>query len=130
VARKRYGRFRNLEFRLQDVTQPWRLQDQFDGIFIAAALHELPESEREGVLRQSCSALKETGRMVIADINPEASGGKKDVLVSFFRLFERPNLSYLFFKQEEALRKAGFRRIENFPRFFGLLQITVALKLT
>lgn len=128
VATKRYGTLKSLSFRVGDITKPWHLQGHFDGIFMAMGLHELPETEREGVPKRSYLALKERGRMVIADFNPEASGGKKDFLVSLFGLIERGNLSYLFFRQEEALRKAGFAQVKSFPELFGLLQITLAQK--
>lgn len=126
VARRRYVNLKSLKFRLGDITQPWELQGPFAGILMTMALHELPQGEREGVLKRSYLALKEGGRIVIADFNPEVSGWKRDLLVFIFRLIERENLNYLLFKQEEALSKAGFSDVKPFRDFLGLLQITLA----
>lgn len=128
VATNQYGGMGNLTFLQKDVTQPWEYQNYFDGIFISFSLHELPESEREGVLEKSYFALKERGRMVIADFNPQISGVRKIVLFTFFKLFERENLNFLSLDQNEILRKVRFKEIETFLVLFGLFQITLAQK--
>ena len=126
VATNQYGGMGNLTFLQKDVTQPWEYQNYFDGIFISFSLHELPESEREGVLGKSYFALKERGRMVIADFNPQISGVRKIVLFTFFKLFERENLNFLSFYQNEMLREVGFKKVETFLVLSGLFQITLA----
>lgn len=128
VAEKRYGNSENLLFLRQDVTKPWGYQDYFDGIFISFSLHELSESHRSDVLQQSHSALKEKGRMVIADFNPEVSRTGRHFSFLFFNLIERQNLSFLGFNQNEALKKAGFKKVRSFPKAGDILQITLALK--
>jgi demethylmenaquinone methyltransferase/2-methoxy-6-polyprenyl-1,4-benzoquinol methylase len=128
VARKRYGVLKNVIFTEKDVTEPWGYQNYFDGIFISFSLHEISEWGRPQVIEQSCLALKERGRLVIADFDPGISGLRKNVLSVFFRLFERENLSFFAFDQNEMLRKVGFKEIKIFPAFARLLQVTRAQK--
>jgi ubiquinone/menaquinone biosynthesis C-methylase UbiE len=128
VAKKRYGRWGNLFFLQKDVTQSWGYQNHFDGIFTSFAFHELTEAKRSGVLEQSYLALKERGRMVIADFNPELSGRSKTLLLIFFQLFERENFNFFSIDQKEMLKKVGFKGIKTFPVLAGILQISLALK--
>jgi len=126
VAKKRYGGLKRLVILHKDVTKPWQYQNYFDGIFTSFAIHELPEKKRLGALEHSFRALKEKGRMVIADFNPQVSGIRKTILLAFFKLFERGNLSFLSFDQTEVLKKVGFKRIKTFPVLAGMFQITLA----
>jgi ubiquinone/menaquinone biosynthesis C-methylase UbiE len=126
VAKRRYEGLKRVVFLHKDVTQPWEYQNYFDGIFTSFALHELPEKERLGVLEHSCLALKEKGRMVIVDFNPQVSGRGKTILLAFFKLFERDNLNFFSFDQNELLKKVGFKKIETFPVLAGMFQITLA----
>jgi ubiquinone/menaquinone biosynthesis C-methylase UbiE len=128
VAKERYGGLKNLIFLQRDVTKPFGHENYFDGIFTSFALHELPEKKRVGVLERSFLALEESGRMVIADFNPQISGRGKVILLTFFKLFERGNLNFFFFEQNELLKKVGFKRVKTFPAAGGLFQITLALK--
>ena len=113
-------------FLQRDVTKPWEYQNYFDGIFTSFALHELPEKKRLGALEHSFQALKERGRMVIVDFNPQVSGSGKTILLAFFKLFERDNLNFFSFDQNELLKKVGFKKIETFPVLAGMFQITLA----
>jgi demethylmenaquinone methyltransferase/2-methoxy-6-polyprenyl-1,4-benzoquinol methylase len=126
VARKRYGGLKRLVFQRQDVTKPWEYHNYFDGIFTSFAIHELSEKKRLEALEHSYLALKEKGRMVIADFNPQASGWRKTVLLSFFKLFEKENVNFFLFDQNEILRKVGFKRIRTVLVLSGLFQITLA----
>ena len=128
IAKERYGGLRNLVFLQRDVTKPWEYQNYFDGIFTSFALHELPEKKRLGALEHSFLALKEKGRMVIADFNPQVSGKSKTILHIFFKLFERDNLNFFSFEQTEVLKKVGFEKVETFPVLGGMFQITLAQK--
>jgi demethylmenaquinone methyltransferase/2-methoxy-6-polyprenyl-1,4-benzoquinol methylase len=128
VATNRYRRLGNLIFLQKDVTEPWGYQNYFDGIFVSFSLHEISELERPRVIEQSYLALKEKGRMVIADFNPEISGRSKTFLLIFFKLFERENLNFFSFGQKEILMKVGFKRIKIFRALAGILQISLALK--
>jgi len=128
VAKERYGKSGNLIFLKKDVTRPWEYQNHFDGIFTSFALHELPEKYRLGVLGQSYSALKGKGRMVIADFNPHVSGIARIISLTFFKLFERGNLNFFGFNQNEILKRVGFNKIKTFSISGGILQITLARK--
>jgi len=126
VAMGRYGNLGNLIFQQKDVTQPWDYENYFDGIFNSFGLHEIPEEKRLGVLKKSCLALKEGGRMVIVDFNPQISGLGKTILFIFFKLFEKGNLNFFSFNQKEMLREVGFKKVKTFPVLSGLFQITIA----
>jgi ubiquinone/menaquinone biosynthesis C-methylase UbiE len=126
VAKNRYGELENLIFLQKDVAQPWEYQNHFDGIFTSFALHELRDSERRKVIEQSYLALKKKGRMVIADFNPEISGGNKTLLHILFKLFERENLNFFSFEQRKVLEKVGFKKVRAFPLLGGLFQIMLA----
>jgi demethylmenaquinone methyltransferase / 2-methoxy-6-polyprenyl-1,4-benzoquinol methylase len=126
VAKRRYGGLKRVVFLHKDVTKPWQYQNYFDGIFTSFAIHELPEKKRLGALEHSFRALKEKGRMVIADFNPQVSGIRKTILLAFFKLFERDNLNFFSFDQNELLKKVGFEWIETLPVLSGMFQITLA----
>ncbi len=128
VAKERYGGLKSLLFLQRDVTKPFGYEGYFDGIFTSFALHELPEKYRPGVLEKSYLALKEGGRMVIADFNSQISEKSKTISLIFFKLFERGNLNFFEFDQNEMLRKVGFNRVITFPVLGGILQITLAHK--
>jgi demethylmenaquinone methyltransferase/2-methoxy-6-polyprenyl-1,4-benzoquinol methylase len=128
VAKERYGGLKSLLFLQRDVTKPFGYEGYFDGIFTSFALHELPEKYRPGVLEKSYLALKEGGRMVIADFNSQVSEKSKTISLIFFKLFERGNLNFFLFDQNDMLRKAGFNRVITFPVLGGILQITLAHK--
>ncbi len=128
TAVRRYGKRENLIFLEQDVTQPWTIQEPLDAVFTSFSIHELPGKGRITALEQSCISLREGGRLVIADFNPGISGAGRIVTRVFFEIFERPNLDFLSFKQEESLREIGFKRIETFPVLGALFQITLAWK--
>jgi len=128
VAKERYGGMENLVFLQRDVTQPFGYQNYFDGIFTSFAIHELPEEKRLEALTYSYLALKEEGRMVIADFNPQVSGVGKTVLLLFFKLFERENFNFFSFEQNEILKKVGFKGVESFLALAGIFQITLAHK--
>ena len=126
VAKNRYGKLGNVIFLQKDVTQPWGYQNYFDGIFTSFSLHEISELDRPRIIEQSYLALKEKGRMVIADFNPELSGRSKTLLLIFFKLFERENLNFFSIDQKEMLKKVGFKGIKIFPVLAGIFQITLA----
>jgi len=126
VANDRYKGLTNVTFIKQDVAQPWDYRDDFDGIFTSFSIHELPEKYRAGVLERSYAALKKDGRLVIADFHPQPAGMAKFISLIFFQLFERRNLSFFSFTQNETLRKAGFRKVRTFPVLGGIFQITLA----
>ncbi len=126
VAKGRYGALENLIFLKKDVTRPWEDQNHFDGIFMSFSIHELPEKYRFGILERSYSALNGAGRMVIADFNPHVSGIARMISLTFFKLFERENLNFFSFPQNETLRKVGFRKIRTFPVLGSIFQITLA----
>ncbi len=128
LARRRCRKFKNVSFLLQDVTQRWPFQNYFDGIFTSFALHELPEKNRLEVLGHCYQALKERGRMVIADFNPNISGYGETILLVFFKLFERENLNFFSFGQEAVLKRAGFKRSETLLVLRNMFQITVAYR--
>ncbi len=128
VAKDRYGGMRNLVFLQRDVTEPFGYRDYFDGIFTSFAIHELPEGKRSEALTYSYLALKEEGRMVIADFSPQVSGIGKAVLLLFFKLFERENFNFFLFEQNQILRKVGFKEVETLPVLAGMFQITLAHK--
>jgi len=126
VAKRRYGGLKKVVFLHKDVTKPWQYQNYFDGIFTSLAIHELPEKKRLGALEHSFRALKKKGRMVIADFNPQVSGIRKTIRLAFFKLFERDNLNFFSFDQNELLKKVGFEWIETLPVLSGMFQITLA----
>jgi ubiquinone/menaquinone biosynthesis C-methylase UbiE len=128
VAKRRYGGFKKMVFLHKDVTKPFGYQNYFDGIFASFAMHELPEKKRLVALEHSYLALKERGRMVVADFNPQVSGKAKIISLIFFKLFERGNLNFFSFDQSTMLKKVGFKRIRSFPVLGGILQITFAHK--
>lgn len=130
VAKRRYGGIKRVIFLHKDVTKPWEYQNYFDGIFTSFALHELPEKKRLGALEHSFQALKERGRMVIVDFNPQVSGRGKTILLAFFKLFERDNLNFFSFDQNELLKMVGFKRIEAFPVLAGMFHITLAQRIS
>jgi ubiquinone/menaquinone biosynthesis C-methylase UbiE len=128
VAMDRYGKSGKVTFLQKDVIEPWQYRDHFDGIFISFSLHELHEEGRWEILEQTYQALREGGRMVIADFNPHVLGRSKICLLIFFKIFERENLNFLSFDQNENLRRVGFTRVNTYAALASFFQITLAIK--
>jgi ubiquinone/menaquinone biosynthesis C-methylase UbiE len=126
VAKRRYGGCEKVVFLHQDVTEPFGYQNYFDGIFTSYAFHELPEKKRLAALKHSSLALKEKGRMVVADFNPQVSGKPKIISLVFFKLFERGNLNFFSYDLSKMLKKVGFKKIQSYSVLGGILQITLA----
>jgi ubiquinone/menaquinone biosynthesis C-methylase UbiE len=126
VAKRQYGGFEKVIFLHQDVTQPFGHRNYFHAIFTSYAFHELPEKKRLAALENSYLALKEKGRMVVADFNPQVSGKAKVISLIFFNLFERGNLNFFSYDQREMLTAVGFERIQSSPVLGGIFQITLA----
>ena len=129
VATNRCKRLRNVVFLQKDVTRSWEYQNYFNGIFASFAIHELPGSKRLEIFKESYLALKEKGRVVIGDFNPQVSGKRRTISLTFFKLFERENLNFFSFDQNEMLREVGFKKIRTFLVLSNILQITVAFKI-
>jgi hypothetical protein len=68
--------------------------------------------------------------MVIVDFNPQVSGRGKTILLAFFKLFERDNLNFFSFDQNEMLKRVGFKRIRTFPVLASMFQITLAQRIS
>jgi demethylmenaquinone methyltransferase/2-methoxy-6-polyprenyl-1,4-benzoquinol methylase len=128
VATNRCKGLGNVFFLQKDVTTSWEYQNYFNGIFTSFAIHELPGSKRSGMLKEAYLALRENGRVVIGDFNPQVSGRGKTISLIFFKLFEKENLDFFSFDQNEMLRKVGFKEIRTFTVLSKILQITVAFK--
>jgi len=126
VATNRCKGLGNVVFLQKDVTTSLEYQNYFNGIFTSFAIHELPGSKRLGILNEAYLALKENGRMVIADFNPQVSRRTKTISLIFFKLFEKENSNFFLFDQNDMLRKVGFKEIRTFPVLSNILQITVA----
>jgi len=129
VATNRCKGLGNVFFLQKDVTTSWEYQNYFNGIFTSFAIHELPGSKRLEILKETYLALKENGRVVIGDFNSQVSGRGKTISFIFFKLFEKENLDFFSFNQNEMLRKVGFKEIRTFPVLSNILQITVAFKI-
>jgi demethylmenaquinone methyltransferase/2-methoxy-6-polyprenyl-1,4-benzoquinol methylase len=129
VATNRCKGLGNVFFLQKDVTTSWEYQNYFNGIFTSFAIHELPGSKRLEILKESHLALKEKGRVVIGDFNPQVFGKGKTISLIFFKLFEKENLNFFSFDQNEILREVGFKKIRTFPVLSNILQITVAFKI-
>jgi demethylmenaquinone methyltransferase/2-methoxy-6-polyprenyl-1,4-benzoquinol methylase len=129
VATNRCKGLGNVFFLQKDVTTSWGYQNYFNGIFTSFAIHELPGSKRLEILKEAYLALKENGRVVIGDFNSQVFGKGKAISLIFFKLFERENLNFFSFDQNEMLRKVGFKKIRTFPVLSNILQITVAFKI-
>jgi hypothetical protein len=67
---------------------------------------------------------------VIVDFNPQVSGRGKTILLAFFKLFERDNLNFFSFNENELLKRAGFNRIRTFPVLASMFQITLAQRIS
>lgn len=128
VAMDRYGKSGKVTFLQKDVIEPWQYRNHFDGIFTSFSLHELPEEGRWEILEQTYQALREGGRMVIADFNPHVLGRSKICLLIFFKIFERENLNFLSFDQNEILRRVGFTKVNTYAALANFFQITLAIK--
>jgi ubiquinone/menaquinone biosynthesis C-methylase UbiE len=127
-SKKRHGILNKVMFVHQDATKSWEYKNYFDGIFSSFAIHELPDKKRLTAFEHSYLALKEGGRILIADFNPQVSGTARTISRIFFNLFERENFNFFSFNQNEMLKKAGFKRIRVFPVLRGVFQITIAYR--
>jgi ubiquinone/menaquinone biosynthesis C-methylase UbiE len=67
VARERLHRYTKLDFVQGDATQTSFQNDSFDAVYSVYILHELPQAEREQLVREAYRVLKPGGILVLAD---------------------------------------------------------------
>lgn len=128
VARRK-NRFSNVSFQQADATALPFDDATFDAVCISFALHEMPRSVRERVVREMARVTRPSGSITVVDYalprNPVASS----ITYHLIKLYERDHYAS-FVKSDVAalLRRADIEPSEPHSALFGAAQIMTGRK--
>jgi demethylmenaquinone methyltransferase/2-methoxy-6-polyprenyl-1,4-benzoquinol methylase len=120
VAKKK-NKYRNAKFEVADATNLPFEDNSFDVSSVSFALHEMPLSIREKVLKEMVRVTKQKGIVVVVDYDlPKNKLGR--FLVYHFTVLYEPKYYKLFIKSdlEAILNKNGIEEIEKMTVLHGV----------
>lgn len=104
---------------------------EFDIVFLAFVLHELPKATRAALLGETAKALAPGGRAVVVDHAVPDGGGFARGWRSFLMALEPQSVrDVIVHGYDQELRDAGLHTIERVPLARGTAQLWVAGKQT
>ena len=119
IARKK-NRYKNLKLEAADATSLPFESNSFDVSSISFALHEMPLSVREKVLREMVRVTKKNGTVVIIDFDLPKNKIGRFFVYHFVKLFEGDH--YVKFMKSDlkaSIEQAGIAINEEFRILFG-----------
>jgi ubiquinone/menaquinone biosynthesis C-methylase UbiE len=125
VASRKH-RLPNLQLERADATALPFADGSFDAACISFALHEMPPSVRERVLREMTRVTKRGGTLVVVDYALPRSAVARTIVVRAVRLYERD--SYAEFVRSDLpalLRNVGIEPRADQPALGGLARVIV-----
>ena len=126
---KRKNRFGNARFELADATSLPFEDGSFEATCISFALHDMPLSTREKVLKEMVRVTKPKGMVVIVDYGLPKGKVGKFLVYHFVKLYEGEYYSR-FIKSDlvALLRKTGIEIMEELPVLLGAVRILKGTK--
>lgn len=128
IAKKK-NCFDNITFIERDATRTGFEEGFFDKVFITHAIHEMPREIRLNVLKEARRILKETGRVIVLELdNPENFFVRLFIGFWFFYWlpfnFETPTRrDMLSHGITNEVKEAGFKNIRKISKHQGVFQI-------
>lgn len=129
VANKK-NKYRNLKFEVVDaINMPFE-NSIFDVSCVSFALHDMPLTIREKVLKEMSRVTKPGGTIMIIDYALPKNKIKRFLIYCFIKLYERAYYSKFIKSDLEALlRKSGIDIKEEYPIMFGAGRIIKGINL-
>ncbi|NUQ76844.1 MAG: methyltransferase domain-containing protein [Polyangiaceae bacterium] len=125
VARRK-NRWPNLTFQKADAASLPFEDASFDASCVSFALHEMPKSIRERVVREMARVTKPGGPIIVVDYALPRNPITRSVVYHAVKLYERDH--YASFVRSDLvalLKSAGIDFMEHRPALWGLAKITI-----
>lgn len=128
IKKNSYG---NLKFQAADATNLPFEDGTFDVVSISFALHDMPLTIRENVLKEMARVAKPNGMIVIVDYDLPKNRIGRFFIYRFVKLYERKYYS-MFIESDlkGLLREAKIEIKEELPVLFGAVRILKGAKIT
>ena len=126
IARRK-NRFSNVTFKEADATSLPFEDHSFDAACISFALHEMPNSIRERVVREMARVTTPGGRIIIVDYALPHGRLARAIVYRIVKLYERDHYaSFVKLDLEALLRRTGIVPEERHPVVGGLAAVFMA----
>ena len=128
IARRK-NRFPNVTFLEADATALPFENASFDATCVSFALHEMPGSIRERVIREMARVTRPSGTFIVVDYALPPGRVASALAFHFVKLYE-PDHYATFVKSDLAalLASAGIELLDQRPLLFGLAKVTMGRK--
>lgn len=128
VARRK-NRFANVTFQKADATSLPFEDASFDASCVSFALHEMPSSVRERVVREMARVTKPGGTVTIVDYGLPQNRAASFLVYHVISLYERPYYaSFVRCDLDALLASAGVDALEDRPALLGAARIITGRK--
>jgi demethylmenaquinone methyltransferase/2-methoxy-6-polyprenyl-1,4-benzoquinol methylase len=126
---QRKNRFRNVSFRQADAAELPFEDDGFDASCVSFALHEMPSSVRQRVVREMARVTKPGGSITVVDYGLPRSQMASALTFTFVKVYERD--SYAGFVKSDwraLLEEAGVEVLDDRPALRGMARVMTGRK--
>ncbi len=123
------AQFDNIKLLNKSILEPFNTKQKFDMVFISFVLHGFTQDNREKIIKNAYSLLKDGGVFAILDYNEFDVDSSPFYIKTAIRKVECP-LAEDFIKRDlkAMLSKAGFREFNQKEYFKGYLRLMLAKK--
>jgi demethylmenaquinone methyltransferase/2-methoxy-6-polyprenyl-1,4-benzoquinol methylase len=116
--------FSNLTFKHGDATNLPFEATSFDATCISFALHEMPNSVRERVLREMARVTRPGGRALVVDYGLPRGGVTSSIVYQVVKLYEPdPYVSFVKLDLEALLGRAGIVSVQRHSLLGGIVNV-------
>lgn len=123
IARRK-NRFGNVILQQADATNLPFDEKSFDASCVSFALHEMPTSIRERVIREMARVTRPGGSVTIVDYALPEGRVARSFVYHFVKLYERDHYAnFVRSDWEHLLRSAGLEILEERPTLHGLAKV-------
>lgn len=117
---QRENKYGNAEFEVADATHLRFSDDSFDVSCISLALHDMPHTIREKVLKEMVRVTKANGQVIIVDYSLPVNRVRRFFIYHFIKLYEgKYYLEFIKLDLRAFLEKSGIKIISELPVLLG-----------
>jgi ubiquinone/menaquinone biosynthesis C-methylase UbiE len=125
VARRK-NHYANVTFEEADAARLPFEAGTFDASCVSFALHEMPNSVRERVVREMARVTKRGGLLIVVDYGLPPNPVASSLVFRIVKLYEHDHyVSFVKLDLPGLLERAGIEHIEERPALAGLARVTI-----
>ncbi len=120
----RNNKYANVRFQLADATNLPLENDSFDVVTISFAIHDMPASVQERVLKEMFRVVKPEGVFLIVDYSLPRNRIARLLIYQFVKSYEGVYyVNFIKSNMRQLIKHAGINRIQAFPCMLGAVSI-------